>query len=180
MDIITLISKLVESLAWPVATCVLVFMLRADLGKALGNIRKLKHKDTEIDFGKEIRDASTAAAKAGELNSIDISSDSFDELALIFPRGAVIESWLNVEKSLQEFAHRHGIEVDSKKPFRVQNVIWHNLDYGALGKGTIEILERLRRLRNEAVHLQDSNISHESAREYQSLSKRVIQAIELA
>lgn len=180
MDKLTLISKLVESLAWPIAICILAFMLKADLGRALSNIRKLKYKGTEIDFGKEMKDTSTVATQTGELKNIDIPSDSSDELALLSPRGAVIESWLNIEKSLYEFALRHGIEVASKKPFRVQNVMWHNQDYGSLGKGTIEILERLRRLRNEAVHLQDSNISHESAREYQSLSKRVIQAIQMA
>ncbi len=180
MDTFTLISKLVENLAWPVSICILVFMLKADIGKTLNNIRKLKHKDTEIDFGKELKDTAIVASQTVGLPE----SDSFDygssELALLSPRGAVIESWLSVEKELHKFALRHGIEVDPKKPFRIQDIKMHNLDYNALGKGTITILESLRRLRNEAVHLQDSNISPESAKEYQLLSKRVIQALQQA
>jgi hypothetical protein len=180
MDIFTLISNVIGSLAWPVATCILVFMLKVDIGKALSNIRRLKHKDTEIDFGKELKETATVASESGSLPNDDTPNDSFNELALLSPRGAVIESWLKVEKSLQEFAERHGIETDIKKPFTIQNIMWNDLDYNALGKGTIKILERLRRLRNEAVHLQDSNISHESAKEYQSLSKRVIQVVQQA
>jgi hypothetical protein len=180
MDKFTLISNITGSLAWPVATFLLVFMLKADLGKALSNIRRLKHKDTEIDFGKELKETAAVASESGSLLNNDTPNDSFNELALLSPRGAVIESWLRVEKSLHEFAERHGIETDTKKPFRIQNIIWHNLDYNALGKGTIDVLERLRRLRNEAVHLKDSNISHDSAKEYQSLSKRVIQVVQQA
>ena len=178
MDTFTLISKLAEYLAWPLATCILVFMLKADIGKALSNIRKLKHKGTEIDFGKELKDTAAAASQADDLPKSDSSNDDNGELALLSPRGAVIESWLNVENALHEFALLHGIEVDRKKPFRIQDIKMHNLNFNALGKGTIAILERLRRLRNEAVHLQDSNISPESAKEYQSLSKRVIQALQ--
>lgn len=180
MDTFTLISKLAEYLAWPVATCVLVFMLKADLGKVLSNIRKLKHKDTEIDFGKELKATVTVASQTDELPKAENANGEISELALSFPRGAVIESWLSVENALHEFALRHGIETDPKKPFRIQNIIMHNLDFNVLGKGTIAILERLRRLRNEAVHLQDSNISIESAKEYQSLSKRVILAVQQA
>lgn len=180
MDTFTFISKLAEYLAWPIATCALVFMLKADIGKALSNIRKLKHKDTEIDFGKELKNTKSVAAQSDGLPKADEISDGDHELALLSPRGAVIESWLNVEKALQEFAFRHGIETDPKKPFRVQNIIMHNLDYNVLGKGTITILESLRRLRNEAVHLQDSNISFDSAKEYESLSKRVIQVLQQA
>jgi len=180
MDIFTLISNLSNALAWPIAVCILAFMLKADLSKALSNVRKLKHKDTEINFGREIKETSTAASQSESFPKDDIPNDRSNELALLSPRGAVIESWLNVEQSLHEFAKRHDIETDSNKPFSIQNIIWHNLDYNILGKGTIEILERLRRLRNEAVHLQDYNISHESAKEYQSLSKRVIQVVQQA
>ncbi len=177
MDSYTLISNLAGSLAWPLVTCVFIFTFKSDLGKIISKVQKFKHKDTEIDFGKELKET---ASRALDLPMDDTQNESFNELAILSPRGAVIESWLNVESSLHEFAKKNGIEVDPKKPFRIKNMLVHVSEYKSLGENTIEILQKLRRLRNEAVHLKDSGISNASAKEYQSLSKRVIQAIKQA
>lgn len=178
MDTFTLISNLISSLAWPVAVCVLVYALRRDLGKAIISIKKFKYKDTEIDFGEELQSVASAASK--ELPPESSSKVENTELVNFFPRGAVIESWLKIEEALKQFCVRHGLEHNLKKPFSLRNIDWHNHEYRVLGKGTLEILVKLKGLRNEAVHLQDSSISPESAKEYQSLSSRIIQVIEQA
>ncbi len=179
MDTFTFITKMTEYLAWPIAVCILTFLIKDDIGKALANIRRVKHKGMEIDFGKELKEASQVASQSSELIQNKDEDNKSNELATLSPRGAIIESWLKVEKSLQEFAKRHNINIDKQTPFRIKNILWHNLDYDVLGKGTIEMLERLRHLRNEAVHLQDSNINSEDAIEYRSLAMRVVHKIEL-
>jgi len=88
MDTLTFITKMTEYLAWPVAVCVLTYLIRDDIGKAIASIRKLKHKDTEIDFGKELKEASEAASQSTELVKSSSDDAASSELAMLSPRGA--------------------------------------------------------------------------------------------
>lgn len=181
MDQLTFISQLVESLAWPVAVVVIAIVLREEVGRLLSKITRIRHNDTEVEFLHELAAAKKEAEKVlpnykGTAYLISQSS----QLAELSPRGAIIEAWLNIEGALLKYAERHGIKVSKNKPFTIRELHFHTLDYGNLGKGVFEMLERLRRTRNEAVHLSDAQIDEESAREYVELASRVIQRIEEA
>lgn len=180
MDTYTLISNLTSSLAWPIATVLIVHFLKEDIGKVLLKIKHIKHKNTEIDLGKEISETSKLAKKDPDLKLSAITNEStlVDELATLSPRGAILESWLSIEKELDNYVVRHNIEKSGSKTFTLDEIAWHSLDYQGLGKGAIEILKKLRTIRNEAVHLQDSNIEPIHAKKYAALAKRMAQKIE--
>ena len=141
-----------NSLVWPITLVICVILMRSDISSLLRKIRRLRHKDTELD--------------------------NYSELARLSPRGAIIESWLHVEKALRSYADRHGVEIDERKPFRLGRGFMQSLDYERLGKGIIETLRKLRVLRNEAVHLKDSDLGYEDAEKYRQLSSRVIESID--
>ncbi len=181
MDTYTFITQLSLAWAWPIATVTIAFLLRTEVGNLLQNIKQLKHKDTEINFGREVSEAKALANEEKDLRPTENDIKTYkNELATLSPRGAIIEAWLNVEEGLKDFAKRHHIEVSKKEPFSIDRLMWHNIEYRDLGSGTIEMLSKLRKIRNEAVHLKDSNISADDAKEYVALANRIIRRIEEA
>ncbi|QKT02808.1 hypothetical protein HUS23_02770 [Ectothiorhodospiraceae bacterium 2226] len=181
MDWLTFISQLVKSLAWPIAVVVIAVVLREEVGRLLSKITRIRHNDTEVEFRHELAAAKKEAEKVlpDYKNTTYLKSQS-SQLAKLSPRGAIIEAWLSIEGALLKYAERHGIEVKKDKPFTMRELHFHTLDYGSLGKGVFEMLGRLRRTRNEAVHLSDAQIDEDSAQEYVELASRVIQRIEEA
>lgn len=181
MDWLTFISNLVESLAWPTAVVIIAIVLREEVGRLLSKISRIRHNDTEVEFRNELAAAKKEAEKTlPNYKSTILNMRQTSELARLSPRGAIIESWLKIEEALLKYAKRHGIQVNKNKPFTIRELHFHTLDYGNVGKGVFEMLERLRRTRNEAVHLSDAQIEEELAAEYVELANRVIQRIDEA
>jgi hypothetical protein len=185
MDNLTLISNTITALAWPVATIIIVILLQSEISRLLGRIKKIKHKDSEIDLAGEISDAAKSADKV--LNSVATEKTPEQErigrLAEDSPRGAILDSWLSVEEAMGEYAIRHGIE--NQNPHgstyqRIQHIQFHNLDVTTLGHGVIEMLDKLRRIRNDAVHRTDADITSATAKDYAALAIRVKSKLEEA
>ena len=180
MNVFEFVLGMTESLAWPVTVIAILILLRKDIGSTIRKIRKLRHKDTELDFESELDIAVEVAAAEENLSEPVEYQLEMVELARFSPRGAIIESWLKIEKALKDYAERHGIQIVERKPFSLGRAHTHSPDYERLGKGTIETLRKLRLLRNEAVHLTDADLNFEAANRYQELAQRVLKAIEKA
>lgn len=178
MGVLEFILGMTNSLVWPITLVICVILLRSDISSLLRKIRRLRHKDTELDFGRELDEAILSVSSGEASPPSSIVDDNYSELARLSPRGAIIESWLHVEKALRSYAERHGVEIDERKPFRLGRGFMQSLDYEHLGKGVVETLRKLRVLRNEAVHLKDSDLGYEDAEKYRNLSRRVIESIE--
>ncbi len=150
---------------------VLVILLRREISTLLNAITRIKHKDTEIDFTGSVIELT---------RSTDTSTETVEperkQLAQLSPRGAVLESWLRVEKSIQSYAQRHDRQIHENMG-SVDNLTYHIL-HTQIGRGTSEMLSNLKALRNEAVHLKDQDIDSNAAIEYEKLANRVIAKIE--
>jgi hypothetical protein len=181
MDALTFTSNIVESVAWPLAFAYVAVSLREEIRKLLARTKRIKHNDTEFEFSEEIKAASEEASTSlPEVPVQVVQNEKTFELAKLSPRGAILESWLGVEEALNNYASRHGLEVDAKHLFTIQNLEFHQVDYQQIGRGVINMLQRLRKIRNDAVHLRDVDIEPESAMEFSQLANRVIQRIEEA
>lgn len=185
MDNLTFISNLITALAWPAATIVIVVLLRGELASLLSRIKKIKHRDSEIDLAGEISEAAKDAEKV--LNHAATEKTPEEErigrLAEDSPRGAILDSWLSIEEAMSQYAMRHGIESEtlhSPPHRRIQNIQLHNLDVPTLGHGIIEMLDKLRRIRNDAVHRTDADITPAVAKDYAALAVRVKAKLEEA
>lgn len=181
MDVLTFISNIIDSIAWPIGITVVAISLRGELKTLLARTKRIKHNDTEFEFSEEIKAASEEASTTlPELPIIGFKNAKALELAKLSPRGAILESWLGIEEALNNYAKRHGLEIDEKRSFTIQNLMFHQLDYQQIGKGVLDMLHRLRKIRNDAVHLRDLDIEPESAMEFSQLANRVTQRIEEA
>jgi hypothetical protein len=160
MDWLQFVSSVVGSLAWPATVIAAVVLLRKPLGKLIPLIRTLKYGELQIDVGMEL-DAVKESVEATP-DQLDLIPEEptpvFRQLAQIDPRAAVLSAWAPVELALKDLGIRHNV-------YKVEmpvNQLTHNLaNAGVLDDNTHEVISRLRRIRNEAVHLR--TISYDQA-----------------
>lgn len=186
MGLLDFTAATVNSLAWPIAVVVIVILLWKEVANLLARITKIRHKDSEIDLAREVEAAASSADKAlggvAEASSYS-EQERINRLAEDSPRGAILDAWLSVEEAMTDYEKRHGIEhANSHAPpyRRIQSIQWNNLDAPTLGQGVLQMLDKLRRIRNDAVHTTDSDITPDTARDYAALAARVKAKLEEA
>ncbi len=167
MDILTFIAKIVDALAWPSATIIIIFLLKKPLTRILLRISHLKYKDLEFDFGKALTEINDSSALTNEQLPI---SDTQLKLAELSPRGAILESWLELEEMLIGTAKAKGIPIS--RPGGVYGKS-HLLSTSELARSltTLRIIstvsyerfESLRNIRNKAVHVTDESLEQKDA-----------------
>lgn len=186
MEPLEFTAEVIKALAWPSALVIAVVLLRTEVANLLGRITKIKHKDSEIDLAEEVQAAANSADKVlGNSAKVGLDSEQgrASRLAEDSPRGAILDAWLSVEEAMAGYEKRHGIEYATSyaPPYqRIQSIQWSDLDKSSLGQGILQMLQNLRRIRNEAVHSSDAKITSETAREYAGLAARVRAKLEEA
>ena len=54
MDWLDFVASLVRSVAWPVAACVIAWLLRRELRSLFARLQTARHRDTELSFAREV------------------------------------------------------------------------------------------------------------------------------
>ena len=160
MDWLQFFASIVGSVAWPAAVVALVFLLREPLGKVVPLIRTLKYKDWQIDVGQELEAAREKVEGNGD-QAIAVPEEptpAIRQLAQIDPRAAALSAWAPVELALKDLGRETGA-FQTDVPMSVLIRRLHS--QGVVDDSAYQVLERLRRIRNEAVHL--SEISFDEA-----------------
>lgn len=172
MDWLTFFSEIIRSTAWPIAVITVAFVFREPLAKLILLIRKLRVRDVEVTFGEEL-----AKARA-EVEEVPVSAEeeaaehdkfkTLQELASSHPPAAIIESWKLIEDELRQVAKTIGKPELSKMPAKVFLELRRD---ARIGSKASSLFNRLRHLRNAAVHQSDFQISEGQALEYVDLAQ---------
>lgn len=179
MEIGYLVLGFVQALAWPAVVIVLLLVLRNPISQAIRAITKLKYKDVELEFanGLQLAEASArelglpAPAAARATTEIHLPVPSYDylfDLARRYPRAGVTEAWRIVEMSLKTLGRSQGVDVRGARAER--DVIHRMTDNDPMRSNLLELYERLRKLRNQAVHASETAITSEEAAGYVDLA----------
>ena len=187
MDSLTFVSSLVHSLSWPVAFLVLAILLRKPLSSLLPHLKNIRYGQVELDFSSELQNLEDRARTAGLPISKRVAlpdsqhrtaEDTIIDAARLaddFPAPAVGVAWLAIEHELMQAVMRSGISPDYP-PYNaaIKNIALLH-EQGCIDGDTRRILERMRRLRNTAVHASrdDATITSAGAREFASLADAV-------
>lgn len=186
MDLLTFIATIVGSIAWPAALLATVFMIRRPLAELLPGIRRLKYKDLEVDFGKELEkiEAVMDTVEVGAQPTCELPAEVqpeplpktraelLDKLAELSPNAAILESWRNVERTLDYYFRSRSI----KRPVSGQAISGH-LDYDPnFPPQLVSAYQELRHLRNRAAHDRE-NLTAEHAKEFGVLADRLAYAL---
>lgn len=189
MDWLTFISNIFDSTAWPLVVILAVLALKKPLSNLISNLRRLRWKDFEAEFGREVsvlrnainREISpTVLSPPGtdEFYNFAYSTiDEFSNLAKLSPRSVVLESWRQVESAARDAASYHNIPQDKIRS--LPPVVLGRLlaKAGILDSNQIRFYNDLRNLRNKAAHADEFSFSKEDALEYADLAKVVAQDI---
>ncbi|GAA5140011.1 hypothetical protein [Alloalcanivorax gelatiniphagus] len=162
MEILEFILGVIEATAWPAVVLVAVFFLRKHLASILLTLTKLRYKDLELDFGRELRELGQQAEEAHLVTEKKRESrggpkeptellDEAEQLAEEFPEPAVAVAWSAVESALIEAAESHA-DSDQHREFSPSRNIKFLADRNILDRRTLEVLHGMQRLRNVAIH----------------------------
>ncbi len=187
MDWLSFLASVLNSLAWPGAIVVSVFILRRALGQLLPGLNRLKYKDLEVHFGKEL-DEVRRELHSGAKPAIDAGSDEdkpsaeteesyglaqyYESIAEVSPRAAILEAWIGFETTATSSAQKLEL-IPPGRPTPMPKLI-HALKIGELvSNEEARALTTLRALRNDVVHGPDSHLSAEKAGEYAALLREI-------
>ena len=156
MSILDFIAKVIESLAWPATTILIFWHSRAYIRRLLPFVSKVRYKELEVEFERllEQKTPDTPTLPSPEKKLLDDTLSTASELADTEPSAAIIYAWQILEKEI--LATLNVLQPSTKNAdvyqsrtrtidiFREQDLITAQ---------EAETLQRLRRLRNEVVHI---------------------------
>lgn len=163
MDWKEFVSAIVDTLAWPLVTMFVVWQLKDKLGELLPRLKKVKHKDTELEFAELVTELVTESKAEPDVipaSQLPKSKEDFDfliKLADISPRSAVLESFRAVESAASVAVAKAYPDIDQRNT-RSPMQVFDLLRGKVLSDSQFKQLNELRKLRNKAAHMEDFNL----------------------
>ena len=161
MDWKTFISQIISSVAWPLVVVFLIYQLKDRLAELLPRLKRLKHKDTELEFTEKLNELVIESEASKEETEVIEKIPEIDEqfnflikLSDISPRSAVIESYRVLENAAAKAAAKAYPELEDRKIFNPSQM-QKMLEGKVLSKINVYHFNELRKLRNQAAHMED-------------------------
>ena len=178
MDTLEFIAALVGHLVWPLTVIVAIFVFRGPISNLLPFLQRLRYKDFVVEFNQKIDDVEAQATAMTGKSIEDRVEDDLLELAQVHPRGAVIDSWLAVERAVRDLAESQDTAVDLSRRRSILAIERELAHSGVINPQVVSFLRDLRSTRNEVAHRLDVPLTPEMARQYVSAASRVVVALE--
>jgi len=164
--------EIVKALAWPVAAIWIGYIFRAEVRQLLGRVSTFKYKDVEASFEKSLMEAEQSAKnienpKVEETDLELTQKDQLLRIAEVSPRAAVVEAWTIIETA----AMKNGLSIGSAvKHTSPKMILDHLKSSGKFSDESLELINRLRQIRNKASHLPDFAVTQTEAERYLDLA----------
>lgn len=181
-SVLTFLSSVIGSTAWPLALLILVLVFRKQIATILDKIKSVKWGDVEAVIERDIQEATTTAS-AIEPAPADIADENkgrfleLTKMARSSPTGAIVEAWKDIEEAGRDLAESSGIAVSSvpSRPyFSLQALLAGNK---LIPRAEVETFRELRMIRNRAAHIKDDQVTVDQARQYVVLADRLVDAL---
>ncbi len=163
MDWKTFIAQIIDSVIWPGVIVFAIWLLKDKLGELLPRLKKLKHKETEIEFAEKITELVSERSEESQPSVVAESRESEEQfeflmkLSDISPRSAVLEAFRTLELASEKAVIKAYPEFEAKDvrhPMQVQKLLKSKV----LEPEQYHRIRELRMLRNKAAHMDDFNL----------------------
>jgi hypothetical protein len=173
-----------KAIAWPGAVLVVVLMLRREVGELIGRVQEIPFRGGSIKFGiKEVKqladeahlpEAETPAPEVIRLRPPGLLP-YLQGVAEVSPRLAIIEAWRRLEGELMDKV------TGWRGPGRPtgMRLTEQLLREEVIDPNLAQIIDRLRFVRNKAIHARDFEVSGSDALEYVRTVERVAKKLGL-
>lgn len=163
MDWLTFSSNVVDSLAWPIVSLILIYVL-INKGSEISKIFKsIKYKDLEVSFRDELskaKEISDNIKMSGRLlirpEGKAVDTEEILKLADLDRSLAVFKIWQSLEAKVTQLIQHNGL-VRFTNPTKFIDRL---LQLGKIDNADVKLFNQLRTIRNEVVHL--SPYGHEA------------------
>lgn len=174
-------ASVVGSLAWPATLIAAFFILKNYLPAIFPFVERLKYKDFEVEFRKsvqELAEKSQTALPEPDDEQGAAPRNRLYALAELSPRSAILEAWLQVETAAAETLQAKGPDLTSKVQMPSSLRLGEMLNRREIINGAQrEIFNRLRELRNKAVHIGEATFHPSEVTEYIDLASSLASQI---
>lgn len=177
MDWLTFTTKIIEALAWPVASIIILALLRKQVTGLLPLLKRVKAGPLEAEFERELKELRNESQQASPQQATDTLSpreEKLYKLAEINPRSAILEAWQHVEVASRKRVLELGLHEAGPEGRPLQDAYRALAKAHVLNAEGLALFHELRALRNQAAHLDDFNPSKPAAIDYIGLSKKLI------
>ena len=157
MDRLTFFSTVINSLAWPLITIVVILLLKDPLANLISRITQVKYGELDIKLREGAKTVIEEVAKK--------SGQKTRGAATVSPKAAVNDAWQRVELAAFETADQLG-GVRSKSKMTPSEALKYLENENALDESIIDAIRNMQDLRNQAVHAPDYALTSGSALEY--------------
>jgi len=169
--------KLIDVIAWPSVILILGFSFRSEIRRVAVRLTKLKYKDLEATFDKELNTIESNVKVFESLPSapVEDGSENIEEIpsnkpfaqilriAEVSPRASIVEAWREIENVVTRIAQNRGMH---RNAFSGANIIKKLIESDSVDKSLLDEYQRMRKLRNEAAHAEEFQISQNEAERY--------------
>lgn len=194
MDVLEFTSKVIDALAWPVGTVVLVALLRKEVLELVPKLTKLEAGPLKAEFSIETKkvlveaqEIQPARIEGEELNFPgDIPRDENmhqDSLSIarwrsawLNPSLAIIDAWKDIEDALLAIITGRNISIPERSRGNIGVWISAIAQEGILPLDTLSVIHELRELRNNAAHAAFEPTS-EAAQDYLLAAQRLVMVL---
>lgn len=164
--------KLLEQLLWPSVFVIALIALRKPLLQLLPSLAKVKYKELELEFDRELQQAAKAATEL--LLHADASRTQLLQQAKISPSNAILEAWRLVEKHATEVIEGSGgnIPAGLDRPYKhMEDILIHER---LIDTRTGKLFSDVRQLRNKVAHAKNFHTGQAEAVQYIDLCYQLI------
>lgn len=173
MNWLEFFASVIDSLAWPVAILLLIYLLKDNLISLVPYIQKLKYKDFELEL-KETKQKFAEVSVEDKDQITSLETLTLYRLAELSPRSAIVESWIDLEKAAAEIiAKRTQEEPGAMTALAPQRLGSYLLKKGLISDRQFNVFNNLRELRNKSVHFNEDTITSEEAVEYVGMASKL-------
>lgn len=164
--------EIIKALAWPVASIWLGYIFRSEFGQLLNRMSSFKYKDVEASFERKLAEAEDNAKRIA-ISAVPSSIQDLSQKEQLFriseisPRAAVVEAWTLIETAAIKNGLTYGTTIQRTNP---KMIVEYLINSGKFSTESINLIEQLRKIRNQASHLPDFAISQNEAERYLDLA----------
>ncbi|WP_370979331.1 DUF4145 domain-containing protein [Agaribacterium sp. ZY112] len=172
MQTLPFIIELIDKLVWPAVYVFTLICLRKPVSHLLPLARKLKYKELELEFGRELKVANEQAEGAFP----ELKQDTKAKLVSLvenMPNTAVIKAWALVDDAAENLLHSLGLNVNLDVNNRYKVLEDTLIEQGAIDTKMAKLFSELRQLRNKVAHAETYEVGRGEAIQYIELCVRL-------
>ncbi|MYB77229.1 MAG: hypothetical protein F4X83_09065 [Chloroflexi bacterium] len=140
-------------------------------------IERIKFPGGEVNLRRQLEETSSQAERSLPSQDPPSIDERIQDIAESYPRGAMIESWLLIERELIDVAEGLDVPISPSQRRSPRQVAQALAKAGILDESLVKIVSDLQSIRNSVVHSISISPSRDDAREFATTATRVVAAI---